>query len=142
MYCLPFSSTKGKIASCMYFIFLLFYAPHFFTIPFCYLRIVCHYSQQSRGYSVTEFDTVKRINMKLLGLLAMTLVYWTCILPHVIVFHYIFRHEPSPVLDGLAYWLKGCFLIVNPLFPILFHSEICANFCATFRSQPISFLHP
>ncbi|KAJ9073398.1 hypothetical protein DSO57_1016939 [Entomophthora muscae] len=137
MYCYPISTEEGKVESITYFVYLLFYVPHMFIIPFCYFCISRHYSLIISTFDMTHFNLPTRIQAKVFGLAAVAVAYWACIMPHIIIVQsiYILNTKPPPLLDGLLYWLKGCFLLINAIFPLLFHTEIQNNFYSTFVIQ-------
>ncbi|KAJ9070780.1 Galanin-like G-protein coupled receptor npr-9 [Entomophthora muscae] len=122
MYCYPVFSRLENTSKAVYLFYLIFYIPHLLIISFCYLRISWHYQQLLRA---REFRATTGVWGKILGLFVVVLAYWVSIIPHIVIVNIV---NPNITLDGLFYWFKGCFLLINALFPVLFHLEIQDNF--------------
>ncbi|KAJ9073401.1 hypothetical protein DSO57_1016942 [Entomophthora muscae] len=133
MYCYLIAPQLGVLTPFSIVCFLL-YVPHLFIIPYCYLRLSYHYSRVMNRH-VCEFDASYRLKQKILGLIVVIVVYWLSLIPYITVSSAIryFHFAIPPLADGLIYWLKCCFILINALFPILFHAEIQANFNLIFN---------
>ncbi|KAJ9049986.1 hypothetical protein DSO57_1018714 [Entomophthora muscae] len=124
LYCYPMTSKRVFIKDVFSNTFTLLCVPHLFIIPLCYLSIANHYKRLISNIYECGFAT--HVHRQIRGICILSAAYWVAFAPHIALVFLVrvFETLPSPGLDMLIYYLKTSSLIINALFPLLFHEEI------------------
>ncbi|KAJ9068920.1 hypothetical protein DSO57_1023775 [Entomophthora muscae] len=99
-------------------------------IPYCYIRISYHYARLIRNMHMSDMPITSYIRGKNKGIIVVAIAYWFAATPHMLVFylHRTFQVNTDATVDGLCYCFKSSVLLINAIFPILFHNEIQEKF--------------